>query len=202
MLVEGEEEIGSANLIGFFNEYKKRIQSDVIVVCDTGNLETGLPSITYSLRGIVAAAVEVQSARTPVHSGVAGGVLADAALALDVILSRLYWKNGRVPIPHFYDKVRPLTDAGAEGDPGAARRRGDVAVGLRRAARRAAGVAGGRRSQRADVAAAGRDDHRPGGQLHQERLESGACPGRRPSLAAGSCRTRTRRRCSPSSRRC
>ena len=111
MLVEGEEEVGSSNLLGFFNEHKERIQSDAIVVCDTGNLETGLPSITYSLRGIVAAVVEVQSARTPVHSGVAGGVLADAALALDVILSRLYWKNGRVPIPHFYDKVRPLTDA-------------------------------------------------------------------------------------------
>ena len=111
MLVEGEEEIGSSNLIGFFEEHKKRIQSDVIVVCDTGNLETGLPSITYSLRGIVAATVEVQSARTPVHSGVAGGVLADAALALDVILARLYWKNGRLPVPGLYDKVRPLTDA-------------------------------------------------------------------------------------------
>jgi len=111
MLVEGEEEVGSSNLLAFFDEHKKRIQSDVIVVCDTGNVETGTPSLTYSLRGIVAATVEVQSAGTPVHSGVAGGVLADAALALDVILARLYWKNGRLPIPHFYDKVRPLTAA-------------------------------------------------------------------------------------------
>ena len=62
MLVEGEEEVGSRNLLGFFKEHKKRIQSDVIVVCDTENIETGLPSITYSLRGIVAATVEVQSA--------------------------------------------------------------------------------------------------------------------------------------------
>jgi acetylornithine deacetylase/succinyl-diaminopimelate desuccinylase-like protein len=111
MLVEGEEEVGSSNLLGFFKEHEKRIRSDVIVVCDTGNIETGLPSITYSLRGIVAAVVEVQSARTPVHSGVAGGALADAALALDVILARLYWKNGRLPIPGMYDQVRPLTDA-------------------------------------------------------------------------------------------
>src|SRR5947209_5375042 len=111
MLVEGEEEVGSSNLLGFFGEQKQRLQSDVIVVCDTGNVETGLPSITYSLRGIVAALVEVQSARTPVHSGVAGGALADAALALDVILARLYWKNGRLPVPHLYDKVRPLTEA-------------------------------------------------------------------------------------------
>src|SRR5215469_1222515 len=109
MVVEGEEEIGSQNLLGFFQEHKKRLQSDVIVVCDTENLDTGLPSITYALRGIVAVIVEVESARLPVHSGMAGGALADAALSLNVILSRLYWGNGPLPIPHFYDRVRPLT---------------------------------------------------------------------------------------------
>lgn len=109
MLVEGEEEVGSSNLVGFFKEHKKKIHSDVIVVCDTGTIETGLPCITYSLRGIVAALVEVESAKLPVHSGTSGGWLADAALALNVILSRLYWKNGKVPIPGFYDDVRTVT---------------------------------------------------------------------------------------------
>jgi cysteinylglycine-S-conjugate dipeptidase len=109
MLVEGEEEVGSRNLDAFFKAYKDRIQSDVIVVCDTENIDAGIPSITYSLRGIVAALVEVQSAKIPVHSGMAGGALPDSALALDVILSRLYWKNGKLPIPRFYDSVRPMT---------------------------------------------------------------------------------------------
>jgi acetylornithine deacetylase/succinyl-diaminopimelate desuccinylase-like protein len=109
MLVEGEEEVGSFNLQGFFRENKDRLLSDVIVVCDTGNIETGLPCITYSLRGITSALVEVRSATTPVHSGSAGGMLADAALALDVILSRLYWKNGKIPVPGLYDSVRKLT---------------------------------------------------------------------------------------------
>jgi cysteinylglycine-S-conjugate dipeptidase len=111
MVVEGEEEVGSSNLDSFFKQYKERIQSDVIVVCDSENIEVGLPSLTYSLRGIVAVLVEVESARLPVHSGMAGGALADAALALDVILGRLYWKNGKLPIPHFYDQVRSLTAA-------------------------------------------------------------------------------------------
>jgi acetylornithine deacetylase/succinyl-diaminopimelate desuccinylase-like protein len=110
VLCEGEEEVGSKNLQKFFQQYQKRIQSDVIVVNDTENIDTGIPSITYSLRGIVAARVDVESATKPVHSGMAGGMLADAAIALNVILSRLYWKNGRLPIPHLYDKVRPLTD--------------------------------------------------------------------------------------------
>jgi acetylornithine deacetylase/succinyl-diaminopimelate desuccinylase-like protein len=109
MLVEGEEEIGSQNLMGFFAQHKDLLRSDVIVVCDTENIDVGLPSITYALRGIVALLVEVRSAKMPVHSGMAGGALADAAIALNVILSRLYWKNDRLPIPHFYDRVRPLT---------------------------------------------------------------------------------------------
>jgi acetylornithine deacetylase/succinyl-diaminopimelate desuccinylase-like protein len=109
MLVEGEEEVGSNNLQGFFQEHKERIRSDVIVVCDTENIDTGIPSITYSLRGIAAALVEVESASKPVHSGMAGGMLADAAIALNVLLARLYWKNGKLPIPGFYDKVRKLT---------------------------------------------------------------------------------------------
>jgi acetylornithine deacetylase/succinyl-diaminopimelate desuccinylase-like protein len=109
MVVEGEEEVGSSNLMGFFQEHQERIRSDVIVVCDSENIEVGLPSLTYSLRGIVALEVEVLSARTPVHSGMAGGALADAALALNVILARLYWDNGKLPIPGYYDRVRPLS---------------------------------------------------------------------------------------------
>lgn len=109
MLVEGEEEIGSRNLNDFFKQHKERIQSDVIVVCDTENIEVGLPCITYSLRGIVAMQIDVESAKLPVHSGMAGGALADAAIALNVILSRLYWKRDKLPIPHFYDSVRKMT---------------------------------------------------------------------------------------------
>jgi acetylornithine deacetylase/succinyl-diaminopimelate desuccinylase-like protein len=110
MLVEGEEEVGSSNLMDFFKQYRDRIRSDVIVVCDSENIDVGIPSITYSLRGIVGVLVEVQSAKLPVHSGMAGGALPDAAIALNVILSRLYWKNGRLPIPHYYDRVRTLTE--------------------------------------------------------------------------------------------
>jgi acetylornithine deacetylase/succinyl-diaminopimelate desuccinylase-like protein len=110
VLVEGEEEVGSRNLVKFFERYREQIRSDAIVVCDTENIEVGLPCITYSLRGIVAVQVDVTTAELPSHSGMVGGVLADAALALNVVLSRLYWKDGPVPVPGFYDKVRPLTD--------------------------------------------------------------------------------------------
>ena len=110
MLVEGEEEVGSKNLMHFFERHHQKLKSDVIVVCDTENIDVGLPCITYSLRGIVAARIEVKSADIPVHSGMGGGALPDAAIALNVILSRLFWGNKPLPIPHYYDQVRMVTD--------------------------------------------------------------------------------------------
>jgi len=111
VLVEGEEEVGSCNLDVFFRDQKDRLLSDVIVVCDSENIDVGVPSITYSLRGIVAGLIEVESATKPVHSGTAGGMLADSAIALNVLLARLYNKNGKLPVPGFYDKLRKLTPA-------------------------------------------------------------------------------------------
>jgi acetylornithine deacetylase/succinyl-diaminopimelate desuccinylase-like protein len=110
MVVEGEEEVGSKNLMKFFDVHRDRLKSDVIVVCDTENIEVGTPSITYSLRGIVAVQVDVTSAKIPVHSGTGGGGLPDAAIALNAILGRLYWDQGPLPITGFYDQVRPLAD--------------------------------------------------------------------------------------------
>ena len=110
MLVEGEEEVGSKNLMKFFDVHRDRIKSDVIIVCDTENIEVGIPSITYSLRGIVSVTVEVTSAKIPVHSGTGGGALPDSAIALNVILSRLFADRAPLPIPGFYDKVRVLTE--------------------------------------------------------------------------------------------
>lgn len=111
MLVEGEEEVGSKNLVKFFSENRSRIQADIIVVCDTENIRVGLPSITYSLRGIVTLLVEVKSALIPVHSGMAGGAFADSALALAKVLSKLCWEDGPIPIQGFNDSVKPLTDS-------------------------------------------------------------------------------------------
>ena len=53
--------------------------------------------------------IDVKSATQPNHSGMVGGFLADAAIALNVLLSRLYWKKGKIPIRNFYRTVRKLT---------------------------------------------------------------------------------------------
>src|SRR5262249_20897808 len=137
------------------------------------------------LRGIVAATVEVRAAELPVHSGVAGGALADAAIALNVILSRLYWKNGPLPIPHYYDRLRPLGERERKsvaalapaGPKFRAPGRAELPCGVPGGAGRAVRQRGGREPVRADVAAAGDHGHRAGGQRAQDRVQPGAAGG-------------------------
>lgn len=110
MLVEGEEEIGSRNLLGFLQDNQKRLQADVLVVTDTENLDADRPCITTSLRGIITLKVEVRALQRPLHSGMAGGLAPDAALALNAILARLCWAGKRrIPVPGFYEGVKRMS---------------------------------------------------------------------------------------------
>jgi acetylornithine deacetylase/succinyl-diaminopimelate desuccinylase-like protein len=105
LLVEGEEEIGSPHLGAFLAAHRERLRADVIVLSDTANLAQGLPSITVSLRGLVVVNVRVRALRHPVHSGMWGGPLLDAASALVRILARLTDDRGRVTVPGLLDDV-------------------------------------------------------------------------------------------------
>src|SRR6058998_3074336 len=108
-LVEGEEEIGSEHLGAFLRKYRKMMKADFIVLTDTGNLETGLPSITYQLRGIVAAEIETRSLDHPLHSGMWGGPVPDPVVAICKILGGLNKADGTIDIPGFYRDVRKPT---------------------------------------------------------------------------------------------
>ena len=104
----------------------------------------------------------------------AGGALADAALALNVILSRLYWKNGKLPMPGIYDGVRKLTPAERRTFDSLPCDEAQAAQGHRHPARRRPGHGEGCFALRADLAQAGGDGHRPGGQLDQGAVQPGA----------------------------
>ncbi len=108
-VVEGEEEIGSEHLEAFLHQHRERLAADVIVLTDTANLATGLPSLTTSLRGMVAAEVEVSTLDHPLHSGLWGGPLIDASMALAQCLSKLMNEEGELLIPGLKDDLPALT---------------------------------------------------------------------------------------------
>jgi acetylornithine deacetylase/succinyl-diaminopimelate desuccinylase-like protein len=111
LLVEGEEEIGSLHLAEFLRAQRERLRADVLVLSDTANLATGLPSFTVSLRGLVVVEVAVRALDHPLHSGMWGGPLPDAATALCGILGRLTDARGAIAVPGLADDAPELSAA-------------------------------------------------------------------------------------------
>ncbi|HSV40144.1 MAG TPA: dipeptidase [Nocardioidaceae bacterium] len=98
VLVEGEEEVGSPTLKEFLAEHKELLRADVIVIADSGNWDIGVPALTTSLRGLVDATVEVRTLDHAVHSGMWGGVVPDAVMAMVRLLASLHDDQGNVDV--------------------------------------------------------------------------------------------------------
>jgi acetylornithine deacetylase/succinyl-diaminopimelate desuccinylase-like protein len=107
-LIEGEEETGSVNLPAFLKAHRDRLSADVVVLSDTYNFATGVPALTWQLRGLVQVDVEVTCLGRPVHSGDFGGAVPDAVRILCRLLDDLRAPDGRIDVPGLYrDVVRP-----------------------------------------------------------------------------------------------
>lgn len=107
--LEGEEEIGSPSLDVFVEQHQSLLAADVLVISDTTMHAPGQPAIVYGLRGLCGLAIDVQTAKSDLHSGLFGGAVPNALHALIDVLQTLHTQNGRVAVAGFYDDVEPLT---------------------------------------------------------------------------------------------
>ncbi len=108
-LIEGEEEVGSANLEPFIEANKDKLACNVVVISDTSQFGPGQPAITYGLRGISYYELRLKGPMQDLHSGTFGGGVSNPANALVAMLSALINERGQVQVPGFYDDVDPLT---------------------------------------------------------------------------------------------
>src|SRR5436190_4287981 len=110
VILEGEEEVGSANLDNFVKAHKDDLLADVVVISDSPMFDRGVPSICYGLRGLVYFQVDLRGTKSDLHSGSFGGAVANPAFVLANVLAQMKDRGGRVKITGFYDDVRPLRD--------------------------------------------------------------------------------------------
>ncbi|MCB9844557.1 MAG: M20/M25/M40 family metallo-hydrolase [Phycisphaeraceae bacterium] len=110
VLLEGEEESGSANLEAFLRANRARFADcDICLISDTSMLDRGRPAITYGVRGLVYNQVTLHGPDQDLHSGLWGGRCPNPNNELVKILAQLWDERRRVTIPGFYDDVRDLS---------------------------------------------------------------------------------------------
>ncbi|MBC7871667.1 MAG: dipeptidase, partial [Chitinophagaceae bacterium] len=108
-VIEGEEEIGSPNLVSFIIENRDKLKADVCVISDSGMLSPEQPSIVYALRGLTAMEIIVQGPNIDLHSGAYGGAVHNPVQALAEIVAKLHNEDGSIAVPGFYDDVLALS---------------------------------------------------------------------------------------------
>ncbi len=108
-MIEGEEEVGSANLEWYVKRNHDKLKCDVILISDTGMIANDVPSITTGLRGLAYLEVEITGPNRDLHSGLYGGSVANPINILTKMIASLHDENNHITIPGFYDKVEELS---------------------------------------------------------------------------------------------
>jgi acetylornithine deacetylase/succinyl-diaminopimelate desuccinylase-like protein len=105
-LFEGEEEIGSPNLVPFVARNKGALAADVAVMSDTRMLAPDRPALNYAERGALYLELKLRGPEQDLHSGNFGGAVHNPLQALCEIIAALHDADRRITIPGFYDRVQ------------------------------------------------------------------------------------------------
>ncbi len=100
-LLEGNEETANPEIAGIIKENKDMLAADIVVVSD-GEIVGNNPVIDSSFRGGFNIKFIFKTANTPLHSGIYGGAVPNAAYELSKTLAKLYDNQNKVSFADFY----------------------------------------------------------------------------------------------------
>lgn len=106
-LIEGEEEVSSANLEEFVFSHQTELKADACIWESGGVDQNDVPTQYLGLRGICYVELEVETASMDVHSGLGGTIFPNAAWKLVWALHSLKNEKEEILIDGFYDDVLP-----------------------------------------------------------------------------------------------
>lgn len=108
LVLEGEEESSSPHLDAFVAAHRDLLECEVAITSDGPMAPGDIPTIACGVRGILSFELRVQGAAFDNHSGNKGNVVPDPTWRLIEALTAMRGADGRVRIPGFYDRVRPV----------------------------------------------------------------------------------------------
>ncbi|HEU0256558.1 MAG TPA: M20/M25/M40 family metallo-hydrolase [Microbacteriaceae bacterium] len=110
LYVEGEEEFGSRSFAAFLRENRELLAADAMVVADSDNWDARTPALTVALRGNVTFTLGVRTLAHASHSGMFGGAVPDAMLAMTRLITSLYDEDGSVAVAGLTTHEAPVPD--------------------------------------------------------------------------------------------
>lgn len=109
VLLEGQEESGSAALTALAPSIRRKIAAEVLLVCDTSAAAGLRPAIVAGLRGVSHFTVRLNAANRDLHSGEYGGLAPNAAQGLAELVASLHNPDGSIAVAGLGDSIEPPT---------------------------------------------------------------------------------------------
>ncbi len=109
-VIEGEEEVGSPHLAGFARQYAAMLQADGCLWETGGKSEDERVTLTMGLKGIQYLELRARGAQRDLHSSYAA-IAPNPVWRLVWALNTLKDQNDEILIDHYYDYVRPPSEA-------------------------------------------------------------------------------------------
>lgn len=107
IVLEGQEESGSAALEEMAPSLRRKLAADVLLVCDTSAAANMRPAIIAGLRGVSHFTVRLTGTNRDLHSGEYGGIAPNAAQAMAELVSSLHLRDGSIAVAGFRDGIVP-----------------------------------------------------------------------------------------------
>jgi acetylornithine deacetylase/succinyl-diaminopimelate desuccinylase-like protein len=110
VLLEGEEETGSATLGALCRRYADLLVADAVISADGARWRPDLPTITVASRGNAGFEFTVTTASKDLHSGRYGGAVPNALHVIAELIASFRTPDGGIAVEGFFNSVEPIQD--------------------------------------------------------------------------------------------
>lgn len=117
VLLEGEEECGSASLAKILERNRDWLAADAVLSADGARWRADMATMTVATRGNMAMEISLRTAAKDLHSGRYGGVAPNALHAMARLVATLHDEDGTILVDGFAQGSLPASATGLEKIP-------------------------------------------------------------------------------------